>query len=109
MSRNICRARLEYVRRIMMMKEQNSMDLLTDGGSKPIIITKGPHVSTRRYHVSCFAEARDEMVFFCSADKLAGYNTLSKDDQVRGDDRLEITILIHSCDPRTCYWRNYQR
>ena len=64
---------------------------------------------TCRYHVSCFSEARDEMVFFCSADKLAGYNTLSKDDQVGGDDRLEITILIHSCDPRTCYWRNYQR
>ena len=82
MSWNIYRARLEYVRRIMMMKEQNSMDLLTDGGRKPNIITKGPHVSTCRYHVSCFAEARDEMVFFCSADKLAGYNTLSKDDQV---------------------------
>ena len=79
-----------------MMKEQNSMDLLTDGGRKPNIITKGPHVSTCRYHVSCFSEARDEMVFFCSADKLAGYNTLSKDDQVGGDDRLEITILI-SC------------
>ena len=44
--------------------------------------------------MSCFAEARDEMVFFCVADKLAGYNTLSKDDQVRGDDRLEIIILI---------------
>ena len=109
MSRNICRARLEYVRRIMMMKEQNSMDLLTDGGRKPNIITKGPHVSTCRYHVSCFSEARDEMVFFCAADKLAGYNTLSKDDQVRRDDCLEITILIYSCDTRTCCWRNCQR
>ena len=92
------------------MKEQNSMDLLTDGGSKPnCIMTKGPHVVTCRYHVSCFSEARDEMVFFCSADKLAGYNTLSKDDQVKGDDRPEITILIHFCDPRTCCWRNCPR
>ena len=37
----------------------------------------------RWYHVDCFAGARDDMVFFCSADKLSGYNTLSKDDQVR--------------------------
>ena len=38
MSWNIYRARLEYVRRIMMMKEQNSMDLLTDGGRKSSLI-----------------------------------------------------------------------
>ena len=32
--------------------------------------------------VDCFAEAREEMVFFCAADQLPGFNTLSKDDQV---------------------------
>ena len=64
---------------------------------------------TCRYHVSCFSEARDEMVFFCAADKLAGYNTLSKDDQVREYDRLEVMILVNFCDPRTCCWRNCPR
>ena len=36
----------------------------------------------RWYMVDCFAETRDQMMFFCSADKLPGFNTLSKDDQV---------------------------
>jgi len=35
----------------------------------------------RWYMVDCFAEAREEMVFFCAADQLPGFNTLSKDDQ----------------------------
>ena len=36
----------------------------------------------RWYMVDCFVETRDQMMFFCSADKLPGFNTLSKDDQV---------------------------
>ena len=35
----------------------------------------------RWYHVSCFAGAREDMVFFCSAEKLSGFNTLKKEDQ----------------------------
>ena len=35
----------------------------------------------RWYMVDCFAATRDQMMFFCSADKLPGSNILSKDDQ----------------------------
>ena len=36
----------------------------------------------RWYHLACFAKNREELVFFCSGDKLAGLNTLSQEDQV---------------------------
>ena len=36
----------------------------------------------RWYHVSCFSKHREELLFFCSADKLPGFNTLKHDDQV---------------------------
>lgn len=33
------------------------------------------------YHVECFAQLRTELGWFESADKLPGFNTLSKEDQ----------------------------
>ena len=37
----------------------------------------------RWHHLECFAKNREELMFFCSGDKLAGFNTLGQDDQVR--------------------------
>jgi len=35
----------------------------------------------RWYHLKCFADNREQLMFFCSGSKLAGLNTLSQEDQ----------------------------
>ena len=35
----------------------------------------------RWHHLACFASHRDEMAFWCSGEELAGFKTLSKEDQ----------------------------
>ena len=38
----------------------------------------------RWYHLKCFADNREQLMFFCSGSNLAGLNTLSQEDQVWG-------------------------
>ena len=42
----------------------------------------------RWHHLDCFASNREEMVFFCSGEELAGYNTLSKEDKDMVSEKL---------------------
>ena len=36
----------------------------------------------RWHHLACFSKNREQLMFFCSGEKLAGLNTLSQEDQV---------------------------